>query len=352
MVKTWNAFNNNTGLEVGVFCLFGSFALCSLLVTVYLIFGHVKHWIDPNGQRSIVRILLMIPIYSVVSFLATIFGDYALYFVFVRDCYEPYVFYQFFCLLVHYLQVEEPTRLILYGEEGEEEGTDCPNDPGQIIANYGETALAFPFCCGTYQPGPRAFMHIKRCSLQYVFIKPVCSAIAILLHMLGLYHPGSLSTNHGYFWIAMILNISATISIYFIFLFYELIKKKIYAYNPLLKLISIKILIFFVFWQGIAINVLYYFNVMPAFFGWSTERSSETVQNLLICMEMVALSFFNLHAFSYIGYRTSPGDNTLDIALENLSSVLKQGDMLRETKEAFNPLSINTKEDDKKKHDD
>ena len=347
MVNTWTVFGNNTSLEVGVFCLSGSFALCSLIMTSYLIFRHVKHWTDPIGQRSIVRILLMVPIYSVVSWLAIIFGDYALYFTFVRDCYEPYVFYQFFCLLVHYLQVEQsPDSFSLQAAE-----ESVVLEPGEIIGHFGETSLAVPFCCLTYQPGIRSFMHIKRCSLQYVFIKPVCSAIAILLQMLGLYHAGSLSTQYGYFWIAAILNVSAAISVYFIFLFYDLIKKHIIAYNPLMKLISIKILIFFVFWQGIAVAILYHFHIIPAFFGWSVERSSETVQNMLICTEMAALSFFNLHAFSYITYRTLPGEHTLDIALQSLSSIVKQGDMLQETKDALRPLS----KDDiaiHKKHDD
>lgn len=336
MVNTWSVLDNNTSLEMAVFSMSGSFALCSLIMTVYLIFRHVKHWTDPVGQRAIVRILLMVPIYSVVSWLAILFGDYALYFTFVRDCYEPYVFYQFFCLLVHYLQTEEATENFVIQEDGG--GVDT-SEPGEIIARFGETRLSVPFCCLTYQPGVRAFMHIKRCSLQYVFIKLVCSAIAILLQMLGLYHAGSLSTRYGYFWIAAILNVSAAISVYFILLFYDLIKRRVLVYNPLMKLISIKILIFFVFWQGIIVSTLYYFHIIPAFFGWSIERSSETVQNLLICTEMAGLSFFNLHAFSYTNYRTVPGENTLDIALQSISTIVKQDDMIEETKDAFRPLA-------------
>ena len=327
MVNTWNVFSNNTALEVGVFCGSFTFVLWSLALTGYHIFRHIKHWTDPGGQRSIVRILFLVAVYSAVSWLAIVFGDYALYFTLVRDCYEAYALYQFFALLVHYVKKEMSA---LYGMDELDE-----DDPGQLLAHFGETGFPFPFCMLTYQPGRRVFAHMKRCSLQYVFVKPTLSLIAILLQLLGLYHPGSLSIKYGYFWIAFILNVSAAIAVYFIFLFYELIEAKIRIHRPLLKLISIKILVFFIFWQSMIIAILYYFHVIPAFFGWSVERSSETVQNLIICIEMAGLSCFNFYAFPYAEYRTSPGENTLDIALESLSTVLNHGDMVNDTKEVL-----------------
>lgn len=337
-MNTWSVFSNNTALEVALFCTTGSFVLFAVFLTAYLIFRHVKHWIDPDGQRCIVRILILVPIYSVVSWLAVLFGDYALYFTLVRDCYEAYALHQFFALLEHYLKEEASSLMTI-------DDADMPDlDTGHLISNYGETPLAAPFCMLTYQPSKRVFMHIKRCSLQYVFVKPVLAFIAILLHILGLYHPGSFSIRHGYFWISMLLFISSTLALYFIFLFFELIKRRIFMYKPLLKLISIKILVFFIFWQSIAIAILYDTHCIPAFFGWSIARSEETVQNVIICIEMAGLSVFNLYAFSYATYRTTPGEHTLDIALETLTSVVNQSDILKETKDAFIPKQLSEKD--------
>lgn len=328
-MNTWHVFANNTSIEISVFCISGTFTLFSLLLTLYLVFRHLKHWIDPIGQKSIVRILLLVPIYSVVSWLAIIFGDYALYFTLVRDCYEAYALYQFFCLMVHYL-----------GEEGTTYFTSARHDIPieNLLTYFDEKALAFPCCCFTYEPSKRVFLHIKRCSLQYVFVKPLLSLIAILLQMADLYHAGSLSIKYGYFWLSLFLNISAAIALYFIFLFYDLIKKVIAPYKPFLKLISIKILIFFIFWQSMLITLLYYFHVIPPFFNWSIARSSDTIQNVIICFEMAGLAAFNLHAFSYHDYRTGPGENTLETALENVIDIANQKDLVKDTKEVFNPL--------------
>ena len=330
-MNTWSIFSNNTTLEVGVFCVSGTFALFALLLTAYLIFRHVKHWTDPEAQRAIVRILFLVPVYGIVSWLAIVFGDYALYFTLVRDCYEAYALYQFFCLLVHYLQEAMSAFMTL----DEAFSTTDQLDPGELISTYGERRLAAPFCMFTYQPGKRVFVHIKRCSLQYVFVKPTLTAVAILLQMLGKYHEGSLSIRYGFLWITLMLNISAALAFYFIFLFYELIKHSIFMYHPLLKLISIKILVFFIFWQSMILAILYHFHVIPGFFGWSVERSSSTAQNMLICLEMVCLSIFNFQAFPYAEYRSPTGENSYEIALETLSSVVSQKDIVKDTKEVF-----------------
>ncbi len=192
----------------------------------------------------------------------------------------------------------------------------------------------------TYQPGNRVFQHIRRCSLQYVFIKPTLSAVAILLHILGVYRPGSLNIESGYLWINIILNVSATLALFFIFLFYDLIKRRITPYRPLYKLLSIKILVFFIFWQTMLVSILYHFNVLPHFFGWTIERSSETVQNILICIEMAILAIFNLYAFPYEQYRTQPGNNTLNVALDNISFIVDHADLINHTKDAFNPIRV------------
>lgn len=332
---SWQAFSNNTALEAAVFTICGSSAFFSFVLTCYPSYRHLKHWSDPIAQRAILRILGMVPIYAVVSWLAILVGDYALYFMLVRDCYEAYVLYQFFALIVYYTEKESPAHFQTrhYGIE-KIMGTESI---GQLMTYFKETRFPFPLCCLTYQPSNRVFLHIKRCSLQYVFIKPCLSAIAILLHMLGLYHPGSFDYTHAYFWLISIENISAALALFFIFMFYDLVKKVIEMHSPLMKFISIKILVFFVFWQGIIIGLLYYFNVIPAFFNWSSLRSAETVKNILICIEMMGLSVFNLYAFPYATYRTEPGEHTLDSALTNIQSVLSQKDVALDAVDAFHP---------------
>lgn len=53
--------------------------------------------------QSIIRILLMIPIYSTVSFLSYLYYKHSIYFEVLRDCYEAFAIASFFTLLCNYI---------------------------------------------------------------------------------------------------------------------------------------------------------------------------------------------------------------------------------------------------------
>lgn len=53
--------------------------------------------------HSIIRIILMIPVYSTVSFLSYFFYKNSIYFEVLRDCYEAFAIAAFFTLLCHYI---------------------------------------------------------------------------------------------------------------------------------------------------------------------------------------------------------------------------------------------------------
>lgn len=55
------------------------------------------------STNSIIRILFMVPIYSIVSFVSFVFYRHAIYFEVIRDCYEAFAIASFFSLLCHYI---------------------------------------------------------------------------------------------------------------------------------------------------------------------------------------------------------------------------------------------------------
>lgn len=79
------------------------FGLVSIVVSLFLVFLHATHYLKPWEQRHIIRILLMIPIYSTVSFLSYLYYRHAVYFEVLRDCYEAFAIASFFTLLCHYI---------------------------------------------------------------------------------------------------------------------------------------------------------------------------------------------------------------------------------------------------------
>ena len=77
--------------------------LCTLvacLVSMGVIVGHLVYYNDKNLQKYIIRILFIIPIYAVTSFLAIQTPENELYYSAIRDFYEAYVLYSFIQLLI------------------------------------------------------------------------------------------------------------------------------------------------------------------------------------------------------------------------------------------------------------
>lgn len=53
--------------------------------------------------RSIIRILVMVPVYSLVSWLGIFFYRHAIYYDLIGSCYEAFAISAFFALLCHYI---------------------------------------------------------------------------------------------------------------------------------------------------------------------------------------------------------------------------------------------------------
>ena len=74
------------------YCSLLAFACCSVatLISVYAIYGHLRHYGRPNLQRFIVRIIVIVPVYSVSSWFTfnLVHHTSALYLETIRDANE------------------------------------------------------------------------------------------------------------------------------------------------------------------------------------------------------------------------------------------------------------------------
>ncbi len=64
------------------------FVLLTIPISIRLIVMHLTHWNAPHIQKYVVRIIWMIPIYSIESWLALRFKRAAIYLETLRECYE------------------------------------------------------------------------------------------------------------------------------------------------------------------------------------------------------------------------------------------------------------------------
>ena len=64
------------------------------------------------------------------------------------------------------------------------------------------------------------FRHVKQGVLQFVLIKPFTAVLAIVFDKYGIYHDGHFEFKSGYLYLAVINNISISLSLYCLVLFY------------------------------------------------------------------------------------------------------------------------------------
>ena len=64
------------------------------------------------------------------------------------------------------------------------------------------------------------------------------------------------SLKSGYFYIMVVYNISVTLALYALVLFYHATKDLLAPFDPVLKFLTVKSVIFFAFWQGRCLSLL------------------------------------------------------------------------------------------------
>ncbi|XP_063684705.1 transmembrane protein 184C-like [Bolinopsis microptera] len=106
-------------------------------------------------------------------------------------------------------------------------------------------------------------------------------------------------------WTLIIDNIAQMWALYCLVIFYQALKHELAGIEPLPKFLCVKAVVFFSFWQGLFLDCLVFLSIIKDSKnegGYTAEETAETVQNLLICMEMFGFSIAHHIVFSYKHY--------------------------------------------------
>eukprot|EP00531_Pseudo-nitzschia_arenysensis_P009444 CAMPEP_0116149706 /NCGR_PEP_ID=MMETSP0329-20121206/19116_1 /TAXON_ID=697910 /ORGANISM="Pseudo-nitzschia arenysensis, Strain B593" /LENGTH=772 /DNA_ID=CAMNT_0003646089 /DNA_START=144 /DNA_END=2462 /DNA_ORIENTATION=- len=278
-----------------------AFVLIGVPISIYGIVMHLANYNQPETQNYIVRILWMVPIFSIQSWLGLRFKDYSIYFETIRDMYEAYVLYSFLQFLIQVLGGEEalilmlkdksPTRGVHYG------GLQLCLKPwlmgqplrktfieGEAVSSANNTSSAVTASETTIsgmvggqqhlmkQPNKALkrvywtspfFLYCKFGVFQYVLLKFLSTIAILLLEPHGLYKEGSFSYKGGYLYICILTNFSQTWALYCFFFFYFATKNELTPIRPVGKFLSVKLLVFFTWWQSLFISILYQMQLIP-----------------------------------------------------------------------------------------
>ncbi|MGH0151128.1 UNVERIFIED_CONTAM: hypothetical protein FKN15_059092 [Acipenser sinensis] len=106
-------------------------------------------------------------------------------------------------------------------------------------------------CClwgKTYSIGFLRFC--KQATLQFCVVKPLMAMITVILQAFGKYKDGDFNVASGYLYVTIVYNISVSLALYALFLFYFATRELLSPYSPVLKFFMVKSVIFLSFWQG------------------------------------------------------------------------------------------------------
>eukprot|EP00039_Didymoeca_costata_P029650 m.25674 g.25674 ORF g.25674 m.25674 type:complete len:397 (+) comp7730_c0_seq1:304-1494(+) len=301
----------------------GVFAWASFFVTCRQIYLHLKYYNNPKQQKWIVRILFMAPIYSFCSWMSLKFFQISIYFDAVRNVYEALVIYYFLALCFEYLGGESAILAALKDRENKPMWLTCT-------------------CC--LPPFPYGVQFLRWCKqgcLQFCVIKPLMALVTIITAALGAYDDGDLRPDGGYLYVAIVYNISISIALIALILFYAATRDLLAPYRPVLKFLTVKSIIFFAFWQGIALVMAEGIGMIKSEGDVNAGELAIAYQNFMICIEMFFASWAMYYGFSYEIYKhpdntEAKGPHRPSKIAANLKKTLSPQDIIDDTIRNFN----------------
>ncbi|KAF5313565.1 hypothetical protein D9611_010195 [Ephemerocybe angulata] len=276
----------NTGLPTTVSVLVAVASIVAVVVSAWSIYLQLKNYRKPSLQRMVVRIMLMVPIYAISSLVSLHSVEAAFVIDAIRDIYEAFVIYCFFVLLLTYLGGERSLLIMLHGRPPKE-----PIFPLNIFKR--EIDVSDPY----------TFLFLKRGILQYVQVKPLLAAATLIAKACGKYNEGDFRANSGYLYITVIYNVSISLALYCLAMFWVCVSDDLKPFRPVPKFLCVKGILFFSFWQSVAISILVATQVVTRLGPYvDPEHVSTGWNNVFICVEMPFFAFAHMFAFSYKDY--------------------------------------------------
>jgi hypothetical protein len=290
--------------------------------SLYLLTQHLRYFRKPEYQLYICRIIIMVPIYCLTSCLSIIDPDLTEVLNMVRDSYEAFVIYSFTMLLINYIGGERRLSLTLELKEN---------------INH-----AWPICYffRSFKPGSGFLRMVKIGVLHFVLFRPLLSALAIVLETFQIYHDGNFAVSDAYLYIFILNNVSFTLALYGLAMFFVATEELLEPYRPVPKFLCIKGVIFFSFWQGIALSMLEKAGVIQKAGEMSAQEQAELIQNVLVCVEMLVASFVHTFAFGYEEYMKDVEAVYAPIKhnfTDNVKTILSAQDVIKGVKDSISP---------------
>jgi len=302
-LKTNNYENNIVGWIIGAF-----FVVIAVPLTIYDIIMHIANYFKPQLQLHCIRILFMVPVYSLNSWFALYFSEQKVYFETLRESYEAYVIYSFFHLMLNYLGEADsstpteipnvPTELNMRKESTESKSSNESNST-EIKHNH-----LFPFnFIFSSMTQKNLISKTSIGVLQYLIIRLIITIGSLIIYVVNpiFYGYEKFGNKNVYSLFMIIICLSQAYAVYCVVLFCKTMQDKLTGIRPLSKFLIIKFIIFLTFWQSVIIPFCNYIDAVQSVLLYSQD--TDGIKNLLICIEMAFAGvghhmYYNYNQFS------------------------------------------------------
>ena len=127
------------------------------------------------------------------------------------------------------------------------------------MKDYISHPFPFNYFFHKFQAGKTFFRLVKISTLQFVIMRPMISSLILCFSVMRMYKDSYFGLDNSYIYLFTVSNISFSVALYGLVLLYVASEELLEPYKPLPKFLSIKLVIFFSFWQGVLLELLEHF---------------------------------------------------------------------------------------------
>ncbi|OHW93123.1 DUF300 domain-containing protein [Colletotrichum incanum] len=265
--------------------LSGGFTAASCLIIFTLMFLHATHLRKSNEQIKILRISLIIPFWSIISFLSICFPSAEVYLHPWLEFVQSICLGTFFLLLCEFVSPSAQHRDVFFA---------ALTVKNKKAVNGEENGLEW-------------FRKMWFAVFQYPVVTLLVAILTAITQAAGVYCEFASKAHFAKIWLSIISNVSLTIAIMTVLRFFMQLKSELAHHQPIAKFLSFKLVVSLTFIENIIFWILRDTGALNPTLTLTDADLRIGVPSMLICIEMLPLAAFFHYAYTYRPYVIGSG---------------------------------------------
>ncbi|KAJ5190997.1 uncharacterized protein N7498_009982 [Penicillium cinerascens] len=249
------------------------------LIMFGLMFYHATHLSKPREQIKIMKICMLLPLYTITSFVSVCFPKADVYLEPWLEVFQAIALASFFLLLCEFIASDNQTEVDVFFAAFE-----APKKKN-----------------GERMHGLEWFRKQWIAIFQYPVVAILVAIATDITQGAGIYCLDSNKPHFAHIWLTVVSSLSVSAAVMSVLNFYKALSTHLKGHQPLAKLLAFKLIVGLSFVERIIFTILRSTNTLKPTSTLSYGDTNIGIPNLLICLQMVLFALF----FPY-AYRVSP----------------------------------------------